>query len=59
MRTYYVSGFHNAREIREVLTIFFRDLMKDKLCAVGVSGRDPADGDDDYRIQYKLRDKRE
>ena len=43
-------GFHNAREIREVLVIFFRDLMKDKLGAVGVSGRDPADDDDDYRI---------
>ena len=40
----------------EVLAIFFRDLMKDKLGAVGVSGRDPADDDDDYRIQCKLRD---
>ena len=26
--------FHNAREIREVLAIFSRDLMKDKLGAV-------------------------
>ena len=48
--------FHNVREIREVLANFFRDLMKDKLGAVGVSGRDPADDDDDYRIQCKLRD---
>ena len=31
--------------------------MKEKLGAVGVSGRDPADDDDDdYRIQCKLRD---
>ena len=44
----YVCGFHNAREIREILTIFFRALMKDKLGAVGVSGRDPADDEDDY-----------
>ena len=44
-------GFHNAREIREVLAIFFRDLMKDKLGAVGVSGRDPADDDDDYTLE--------
>ena len=44
-------GFHNAREIREVLAIFFRDLMKDKLGAVGVSGRDPADNDDDYTLE--------
>ena len=51
MRTYYVSGFHNAREIREVLAIFFRDLMKDKLCAVGVSGPDPADDDADYTLE--------
>ena len=35
---------------------FFRDLMKDKLGAVEVSGRDPADDDDDCRIQCKLRD---
>ena len=35
---------------------FFNDLMKDKLVAGGVSGRDPADDDDDYRIQSKLRD---
>ena len=35
---------------------FFCDLMKDKLVAGGVSGRDPADDDDDYRIQSKLRD---
>ena len=35
---------------------FFRDLMKDKLVAGGVSGRDPTDDDDDYRIQSKLRD---
>ena len=27
-----------------------------KLVAGGVSGRDPADDDDDYRIQSKLRD---
>jgi len=51
MRTYYVSGFHNAREIREVLAIFFPDLMKDKLGAVRVSGRDPADDDDDYTLE--------
>ena len=51
MRTYYVSGFHYAREIREVLAIFFRDLMKDKLCAVGVSGPDPADDDADYTLE--------
>ena len=30
--------------------------IKDKLGVVGVSGRDPADDDDDYRIQCKLRD---
>ena len=47
----FVSGFHNAREIREVLAIFFRDLMKDKLCAVGVSGPDPADDDADYTLE--------
>ena len=47
----YVCGFHNAREIREVLAIFSRDLMKDKLGAVGVSGRDPADDDDDYTLE--------
>ena len=35
---------------------FFCDLMNDKLGTVGVSGRDPADDDDDYRIQCKLRD---
>ena len=52
----YFCGFHNAREIRESLANFFRDLMKDKLVAGGVSGRDPADDDDDYRIQSKLRD---
>ena len=51
MRTYYVFGFHNAREIREVLAIFSRDLMKDKLGAVGVSGRNPADDDDDYTLE--------
>ena len=56
MRTCYVCGFHNAREIREVLANFFHDLMKDKLGAVGVSGRDSAADDDDYRIQCKLRD---
>ena len=44
-------GFHNAREIRESLANFFRDLMKDKLGAVGVSGRDPADDDDDYTLE--------
>ena len=49
-------GFHNAREIRESLANFFRDLLKDKLFAGGISGRDPADDDDDYRIQSKLRD---
>ena len=49
-------GFHNAREIREVLVNFFRDLMKHKLGAVGVSGRDPSDDDNNYRIQCKLRD---
>ena len=48
-------GFHNAREIRESLANFFRDLTKDKLVAGGISGRDPADNDDDYRIQSKLR----
>ena len=32
------------------------NLMKDKLVAGGVSGRDPAADDDDYRIQSKLRD---
>ena len=26
--------------------------MKDKLGAVGVSGRDPADDDDDYTLEY-------
>ena len=31
--------------------IFSRDLMKDKLGAVGVSGRDPADDDDDYTLE--------
>ena len=36
--------------------MLMRDLMKDKLVAGGVSGRDPADDDDDYRIQSKLRD---
>ena len=46
MWTCYVCGFHNAREIREVFTIFFRDLIKDKLGAGGVCGRDPADDDD-------------
>ena len=51
MRAYYVSGFHNAREIREVLAIFFRDLMKDKLGVVGVSGRDLADDDDEYTLE--------
>ena len=45
------GGFYNAREIREVLAIFSRDLMKDKLGVVGVSGRDPADDDDEYTIQ--------
>ena len=45
---------HNAREIREVLAIFFRDLMKDKLGAVGVSGRDPADNEDDYTLEYHI-----
>ena len=40
-----------AREIREVLANFFRDLMKDKLGALGVSGRDPADDDDDYMLE--------
>ena len=44
-------GFHNAREIREVLAIFSRDLMKDKLRAVGVSGRDLADDDDEYTLE--------
>ena len=39
MCTCYVCGFHNAREIREVLANFFRDLMKVKLGAVGVSGQ--------------------
>ena len=38
-------------EIREVLAIFSRDLMKDKLGAIGVSGRDPADDDDDYTLE--------
>ena len=47
----HVCGFHNAREIREVLAIFFRDLMKDKLRAVGVSGRDLADDDDEYTLE--------
>ena len=47
----YVCGFHNAREIREVLPNFFHDLIKDKLGAVGVSGRDPADDDDDYTLE--------
>jgi len=51
MWTYYVCGFHNAREIREVLAIFSRDLMKDKLCAVGVNGRDLADNDDEYTLE--------
>ena len=51
MWTYYVCGFHNAREIREVLAIFSRDLMKDKLRAVGVSGRDLADDDDEYTLE--------
>ena len=50
-----ICVFHNAREIREVLANFFHDL-KDKLVAGGVSVRDPADDDDDYRIQSKLRD---
>ena len=50
-KTCYVCGFHNAHEIREVLAIFFRDLIKDKLGAVGVSGRDPADDDDDYTLE--------
>ena len=45
------GGFYNAREIREVLAIIFRDLMKDKLGAVGVSGRDPADDEDDYTFE--------
>ena len=36
---------------REVLANFFRDLMKDKLGAVGVSGRDPADDDDDCTLE--------
>ena len=43
-------GFHNARKIRESLANFFRDLMKDMLVVGGVSGRDPANDDDDYRI---------
>ena len=47
----FVCGFHNALEIREVLANFFRDLMKDKLGPVGVSGRDPADDDDDYTLE--------
>ena len=51
MLTCYVCGFHNAREIREILAIFFRDLMKDKLRAVGVSGRDLADDDDEYTLE--------
>ena len=51
MLTYYVCGFHNAREIREVLAIFSRDLMKDKLRAVGVSGRDLADDNDEYTLE--------
>ena len=51
MRTYYVFGFYNAREIREVLAIFSRDLMKDKLRAVGVSSRDLADDDDEYTFE--------
>ena len=51
MWTYYVYGFHNAREIKEVHAIFSRDLMKDKLRAVGVSGRDLADDDDEYTLE--------
>ena len=47
----YICGFHNAREIREVLAIFSRDLMKNKLGAVGVSGRDPADDDNEYTLE--------
>ena len=50
MWNYYVCGFHNACEIREVLAIFSRDLMQDKLRAVGVSGRDLADDDDEYTL---------
>ena len=47
----HVCGFHNAREIKEVFVIFSGDLMKDKLGVVGVSGRDPADDDDDYTLE--------
>ena len=36
---------------REVLAIFSCDLMKDKLRAVGVSGRDLADDDDEYTLE--------
>ena len=32
--------------------IFSRDLMKDKVRAVGVSGRDLADDDDEYKLEY-------
>ena len=46
MRTCYVCGFHNVRETREILASFFCDLIKDKLAAGGVRGRDPADDDD-------------
>ena len=49
--TYYVCGFHNAREIRDVLAIFSCDLMNDKLGVVGVSGRDPTDDDDEYTLE--------
>ena len=28
--------------------------MKDKLGAVGVSGRDPADNEDDYTLEYRI-----
>ena len=41
----------NAREIREVHAIFSRDLMKDKLRAEGVSGRDVVDDDDEYTLE--------
>ena len=34
--------------------IFSRDLMKDKLRAVGVSGRDIADDDDEYTLEYRI-----
>ena len=50
-RLFVSDVYFNAREIREVLAIFFRDLMKDKLRAVGVSGRDLADDDDEYTLE--------